>query len=204
MTSRLTLSALSAAILAGSLPAVPALAGSCEEYIATAEERLAATDLSEQEVREINHMLESARMFLNLEREEACVNMVLEAEAIAEQMAAAPEIEERAAEELGRVADVGPLADVPAFRLIGRPIVTDGPEPVGEVVDVVVPEDEGGVRIAVLRIGGPLDPDSRTITVELDRLEPADFERLRVVDLTEGELRQLPEYDPATGVPQPE
>jgi sporulation protein YlmC with PRC-barrel domain len=204
MTSRLTLSALSAAILAGSLPAVPALAGSCEEYIATAEERLAATDLSEQEVREINHMLESARMFLNLEREEACVNMVLEAEAIAEQMAAAPEIEERAAEELGRVADVGPLADVPAFRLIGHPIVTDGPEPVGEVVDVVVPEDEGGVRIAVLRIGGPLDPDSRTITVELDRLEPADFERLRVVDLTEGELRQLPEYDPTTGLPQPE
>lgn len=204
MTFRLPVSALGAVLLAGGLPGSPVLADSCAEYIATAEEHLAQSELSDQERGEVNHMLESARMFLNLEREEACINMVLEAEIIAQQIAATPGLEEREAEELGRVADVGPLADVPAYRLIGRPIVLDGPEPVGEVVDVVVPEDEEGVRIAVLRIGGPLDPDSRTITVELDRLEPADFERLRVVDLTEGELRELPEYDPLTAPTEPQ
>jgi hypothetical protein len=210
MNARLTVSVLSPALLAGglgSLPAGPALAESCAEYLATAEEHLAESQLTDQERGEVNHMLESARMFLGLEREEACMNMVLEAEQIASEIAAAPQIEERAAEQLGRAVsaeDAGPLAEMPAYRLIGRPIVLDGPEPVGEVVDVVVPEDDEGLRIAVLRIGGPLDEDSRTITIELDRLEVAEFERLRIVDLSEDELRQMPEYDPLTDPTRPE
>jgi hypothetical protein len=201
MGSRITASLLAAAIAGGAafLPPPAAWAQGCAEQLATAEERLADSQLREQERREIGHMLESARMFLALEREEACMNMLLEAEQIASEIASTPVIEEQAAEELGRPtagdAAAAP-AEEPVYRLIGRPIVADGPEPVGEVVDVVVPENGEGVAVAVLRLGGPLDEDSRTVKVELDRLERDEFQRLRVIGVSAEELRQLPEYDP--------
>lgn len=184
-------------VLAAASGARPALAQDCNERLSAAEDRLSESGLAEQEQREINHVLESARMFRDLEREEACVNLVEEAERIAGQLDASKEVEKRAAEQLGHSPEAegeDSLTDVPAYRLIGRPLVNDDGEPMGEVVDVVV--SEGGGRVAVLRVGELLEDQSRTVAVDLERLEPTEMNRVRLVGLTRDELEDMPEFDP--------
>lgn len=174
-----------------------AAAESCDEGVARLQERIDQADVEQHQRDRIGEMIESARLFQDLEREQACVRIVEEAMRIVDSFEQDSGIEERAAEKLGRAAtadESNPLADVPSFRLIGRMVLDAEGARVGEVVDVTAVEE--GERLAVLRVGEPLDEDKKTVAVPMSKFDPDERERLHLIDMTETDLRELPAYDP--------
>lgn len=174
-----------------------AAAESCDEGLADLRQRIDEADVEQHQRDRIGEMIESARLFQDLEREQACVRIVEEAMRIIEGFEQDSGIEARAAEKLGRSAtadETNPLADVPSFRLIGRMVLDAEGARVGEVVDVTAVED--GDRLAVVRVGDPLDQDKKTVAVPMSKFDPDERERLHLIDMTEADLRDMPVYDP--------
>lgn len=177
-----------------------AVAQSCDEALTGLEQRLSEAELDENDQRRVGEMMESARLFRDLEREEGCVRVVQEAGRIVDQIEEGSEVEERAAEQLGRATEAdeaNPLADVPSYRLIGRMVIGADGEPAGEVVDVSAAGE--GERTAAVRVGELLDEEKKTVAVPISKFNPDDRQRLHLVDMTEDDLRELPEYDPLFG-----
>jgi hypothetical protein len=184
------------------MPAGPgAAAECCRERIAAIERQIDEAELSDQRRGEIEHVLESARLFRDLEREEACLNMAEEARNAIDRDAIAAEIEARAARQLGRDPSgesSDPFGDVPSYRLIGRAVVDATGTPVGEVIDVV-PNDDGD-RLAVIQVGALLDDDKKTVALALAKFSRGDFNELHLAELTESDLRDLPEHEALPGI----
>jgi hypothetical protein len=183
------------------LPAGDVAAETCAERIAAVEHQVEQAGLTERHRREVEHVLESARMFRNLEREEACRNMAEEARRAIDRDPAIAEIEARAARQLGRAApgeSDDPFAEVPSYRLIGRAVVDATGMRVGEVIDVV--PDEDGDRLAVIRVGDLLDDNQKTVALALARLSRDNFDQLHLGELTADDLRDLPEHEELPGL----
>lgn len=82
-----------------------------------------------------------------------------------------------------------------ADEIVGKAVVNQQGEEIGEIDDVVV-DTSSQMQLAVIDVGGFLGIGEKSIAVSFDQLQLTDDGRVRS-DLTRETLEAQPEYDPA-------
>lgn len=85
------------------------------------------------------------------------------------------------------------LGDMTADELIGKTVVNQNGEDVGEISDIVLNAADKAV-LAVLSVGGFLGIGEKDVAVPFDQLEPGDNEAILMSSATEEDLKSMPEY----------
>jgi len=80
-------------------------------------------------------------------------------------------------------------------EIVGKKVVSQQGEEIGEIEDVVV-DTSSQTKLAVIDVGGFLGIGEKSVAVSFDQLELSDDGRVRS-DLTRETLESQPEYDPA-------
>jgi sporulation protein YlmC with PRC-barrel domain len=82
-----------------------------------------------------------------------------------------------------------------ADEIVGKTVVNQEGEEIGEIDDVVV-DTSSDMQLAVIDVGGFLGIGEKSVAVSFDQLQLSDDGRVRS-DLTRETLEAQPEYDPA-------
>ena len=85
------------------------------------------------------------------------------------------------------------LGDKTADDLIGRTVVNQNGEDVGEIADIVLDAKDRAV-FAVVSVGGFLGFGEKNVRVPFEQLEPSDTDAILMSSATEEQLKALPEY----------
>lgn len=80
-------------------------------------------------------------------------------------------------------------------EIVGKKVVSQQGEEIGEIEDVVV-DTSSQTKLAVIDVGGFLGIGEKSVAVSFDQLQLSDDGRVRS-DLTRETLESQPEYDPA-------
>lgn len=87
------------------------------------------------------------------------------------------------------------LETLGAEEIVGKEVVNQEGEVIGEIDDVVV-DTSSQMQLAVIDVGGFLGIGDKSVAVSFDQLQLTDDDRVRS-DLTRETLEAQPEYDPA-------
>jgi len=89
----------------------------------------------------------------------------------------------------------GSLETLGSEEIVGKTVVSQQGEEIGEIDDVVM-DEASQQQLAVVDVGGFLGVGEKTVAVSFDQLQLSDDGRIRS-DLTRETLQSQPEYDPA-------
>jgi sporulation protein YlmC with PRC-barrel domain len=97
------------------------------------------------------------------------------------------------------MASDNPLMQMTAGDLIGKSVVNQEGEEVGEIQDIVIGADDKAVQ-AIVSVGGFLGIGDKNVAVAFDELQQQDEESVLLTSgATVEELKQRPAYDEASG-----
>jgi len=92
-----------------------------------------------------------------------------------------------------------PLMQMTAGDLIGKTVVNEAGEEVGEIEDIVIGTTDKEVQ-AIVAVGGFLGIGDKSIALSFDELEPGQEDNVLLTSgATVEELKQRPAYDEASG-----
>lgn len=101
------------------------------------------------------------------------------------------------------MASDNPLMQMTAGDLIGKSVVNQEGDEVGEIQDIVIGADDKAVQ-AVVAVGGFLGIGEKSVAVPFDELQQQDEESVLLTSgATVEELKQRPAYDEASGDYEP-
>ena len=89
----------------------------------------------------------------------------------------------------------GSLETLGSEEIVGKTVVSQQGEEIGEIEDVVM-DEASQQQLAVVDVGGFLGVGEKSVAVSFDQLQLSDDGRIRS-DLTRETLQSQPEYDPA-------
>ena len=91
-----------------------------------------------------------------------------------------------------------PLMEMTSQDLVGKKVVNQEGEEVGEIEDIVIGTDDKVVQ-AVVSVGGFLGVGEKNVAVSFDELQPGRDEAVLMNRASVEDLKQRPAYDEASG-----